>query len=69
MEEEKRSVGDAILYALCQAPNGGYVGAGFAIAGEVTSSLREKPNQGGGNWNNCIIGDMSVAGIYDITLQ
>jgi hypothetical protein len=67
VEKEKKSVGDAVLYAICKSPSGGYVGAGFCNSWRSNFAIERKPNQGGGNWNSCIIGDMSVAGFYDIT--
>ena len=66
-KKKKRSVGDAILYAICEGKNGGYVGAGFCNSWRSNFIIQRKPNQGGSNWNNCIIGEMNVAGFYDIT--
>ena len=66
-KKKKKSVGDAILYAICESPSGGYVGAGFCNSWRSNFVIERKPNQGGGNWNSCIIGEMSVAGFYDIT--
>jgi hypothetical protein len=66
-KKKKRSVGDAILYALCEGQNGGYVGAGFCNSWRSNFVIQRNPNQGSGNWNNCIIGEQSVGGFYDIT--
>ena len=66
-KKKKKSVGDAILYAICESPDGGYTGAGFCNSWRSNFIIQRKPNQGSADWNSCIIGDMSVAGFYDIT--
>ena len=66
-KKKKKSVGDAILYAICESPDGGYTGAGFCNSWRSNFIIERNPNQGSADWNNCIIGDMSVAGFYDIT--
>ena len=65
-KKKSASIGDAILYALCESPSGGYAAAGFCNSWRSNFVIERKPNQGSGNWNNCIVGDMSVAGFYDI---
>ena len=66
-KKAKNSTGDAILYALCQAPDGGYVGAGFCNSWRSNLIVKRNPSNGNNVWNDCIIGEFSVAGIYDIT--
>ena len=66
-KKAKNSVGDAILYSICLAPDGNYVAAGFCNS--LRSNLVVKRNATNGNnvWNECIIGEFNVSGIYDIT--
>ena len=66
-KKAKNSVGDAILYSICLAPDGNYVAAGFCNSWR--SNLVVKRNAANGNnvWNECIIGEFNVSGIYDIT--
>ena len=66
-KKKAASVGDAILYAICESPNGGYVAAGFCNSWRSNFVIERNPNQGSGNWNSCIIGEMNVSGFYDIT--
>ena len=66
-KKAKNSVGDAILYSICLAPDGNYVAAG--VCNSWRSNLVVKRNAANGNnvWNECIIGEFNVSGIYDIT--
>ena len=66
-KKAKNSVGDAILYSICLAPDCNFVAAGFCNSWR--SNLVVKRNAANGNnvWNECIIGEFNVSGIYDIT--
>ena len=63
----KSSVGDAILYGLCDSPSGGYVAGGFCNSWRSNLVTKRNPNNGKNIFTECIIGEISVAGIYDIT--
>ena len=67
VEKEKNLL--VMLYCMqyIQSPDGGYTGAGFCNSWRSNFIIQRKPNQGSADWNSCIIGDMSVAGFYDIT--
>jgi len=60
------STGSTELYAVCESPNGGYVGAGYCNSWR-SNYLVERNSSGGGAWNNCNIVEPSVSGYYDIT--
>ena len=66
-KKAKSSVGDAILYGLCESPSGGYVAAGFCNSWRSNLITKRNPNNGNSTFTECIIGEISVAGIYDIT--
>ena len=66
-KKAKNSVGDAILYSLCKSPNGEYVAAGFCNSWRSNLIVKRNPSNGNNVWNECIIGEMSVSGVYDIT--
>ena len=66
-KKAKESVGDAIFYSVCEAPDGGLVGAGFCNSWRSNLIAKRNPSNGNNVWNECIIGETSVGGIYDIT--
>ena len=63
----KNSVGDAILYGISESPNGGYVAAGFCNSWRSNLVTKRNPNNGNSTFTECIIGEVNVAGVYDIT--
>jgi len=66
-KKAKNSTGDAILYSLCQSPDGSYVAAGFCNSWRSNLVVKRNPSNGNNIWNECIIGEFNVSGIYDIT--
>tara|TARA_B100000029_G_scaffold515720_1_gene624211 strand:+ start:1324 stop:2601 length:1278 start_codon:yes stop_codon:yes gene_type:complete len=68
-KKANNSIGDAILYGLCKSPDGTYAAAGFCNSWRSNLVLKRNPNNGNNiwNWNGCIIGEINIAGIYDIT--
>ena len=66
-KKAKNSTGDAILYSLCLAPDGNYVAAGFCNSWRSNLIVKRNSSNGNNIWNECIIGEFSVAGVYDIT--
>ena len=66
-KKAKNSVGDAILYSLCLAPDGNYVAAGFCNSWRSNLVVKRNATNGNNVWNECIIGEFNVSGIYDIT--
>ncbi len=66
-KKANNSVGDATLYALCKSPNGEYVAAGFCNSWRSNLIVKRNPNNGNNIWNECIIGEVSVGGVYDMT--
>jgi hypothetical protein len=66
-KKAKNSTGDAILYSLCLAPDGNYVAAGFCNSWRSNLIVKRNASNGNNIWNECIIGEFSVAGVYDIT--
>ena len=65
-KKKNQSVGDALLYAVCEAPGGGYVAAGFCNSWR-TNFLVERNGSGNITWENCYIEESSNYGYYDIT--
>ena len=63
----KNSTGDAILYSLCLAPDGNYVAAGFCNSWRSNLIVKRNSSNGNNIWNECIIGEFNVGGVYDIT--
>ncbi len=66
-KKAKNSVGDAILYSICLAPDGNYVAAGFCNSWRSNLVVKRNASNGNNVWNECIIGEFNVSGIYDIT--
>ena len=66
-KKAKNSVGDAILYSICLAPDGNYVAAGFCNSWRSNLVVKRNATNGNNVWNECIIGEFNVSGIYDIT--
>ena len=66
-KKAKNSVGDAILYSICLAPDGNYVAAGFCNSWRSNLVVKRNAADGNNVWNECIIGEFNVSGIYDIT--
>jgi len=66
-KKAKNSVGDAILYSICLAPDGNYVAAGFCNSWRSNLVVKRNAVNGNNVWNECIIGEFNVSGIYDIT--
>ena len=66
-KKAKNSVGDAILYSICLAPDGNYVAAGFCNSWRSNLVVKRNATSGNNVWNECIIGEFNVSGIYDIT--
>jgi len=64
-KKKNESVGDALLYAVCEAPDGGYVAAGFCNSWR-TNFLVERNGSGNIEWENCFIEESSNYGYYDI---
>ena len=64
-KKKNESVGDALLYAVCEAPDGGYVAAGFCNSWR-TNFLLERNESGNIEWQNCFIEESSNYGYYDI---
>ena len=61
-----QSIGSTELYAVCESPNGGYIGAGYCNSWR-SNYLVERNANGGGVWNDCHVVEPSVSGYYDIT--
>ena len=61
-----QSIGSTELYAICESPNGGYIGAGYCNSWR-SNYLVERDANGGGVWNDCHVVEPSVSGYYDIT--
>ena len=60
------SIGSTELYAVCESPNGGYIGAGYCNSWR-SNYLVERNASGNGMWNDCHVVEPSVSGYYDIT--
>ena len=65
-KKKTSSIGDALLYAVCPSPNGGYVGAGFCNSFR-SNFLVERNSSGNKQWDDCFIDETSHYGYYDIT--
>ena len=61
-----QSIGSTELYAVCESPNGGYIGAGYCNSWR-SNYLVERNANGGGVWNDCHVVEPVVNGYYDIT--
>ncbi len=61
-----QSIGSTELYAVCESPNGGYIGAGYCNSWR-SNYLVERNANGGGVWNDCHVVEPVVGGYYDIT--
>jgi hypothetical protein len=61
-----QSIGNTELYAVCESPNGGYIGAGYCNSWR-SNYLVERNANGGGVWNDCHVVEPVVGGYYDIT--
>ncbi len=61
-----QSIGSTELYAVCESPNGGYIGAGYCNSWR-SNYLVERNSNGGGVWNDCHVVEPVVGGYYDIT--
>lgn len=66
-KKAKNSTGDAILYSICESPDGNYIAAGFCNSWRSNLIVKRNALNGNNIWNECIIGDFNVSGIYDIT--
>ncbi len=65
-KKKTSSIGDALLYAVCPSPSGGYVGAGFCNSFR-SNFLVERNSSGNKQWDDCFIDETSHYGYYDIT--
>ena len=65
-KKKTQSVGDALLYAVCEAPSGGYVAAGFCNSWR-SNLLVERNGSGSIAWEDCFIDESSHYGYYDMT--
>ena len=65
-KKKTQSVGDALFYAVCETPSGGYVAAGFCNSWRSNLML-ERNSSGSIVWDNCFIDESSHYGYYDIT--
>ena len=66
-KKAKNSTGDAILYSICKSPDGNYIAAGFCNSWRSNLIVKRNALNGNNIWNECIIGEFNVSGIYDIT--
>ena len=66
-KKAKNSTGDAILYSICKSPDGNYIAAGFCNSWRSNLIVKRNALNGNNIWNQCIIGEFNVSGIYDIT--
>ncbi len=64
-KKKTQSVGDALLYGVCESPAGGYVAAGFCNSWRSNLTV-ERNSDGGIEWDNCFIDESSHYGYYDI---
>ena len=65
-KKKTQSIGDALLYAVCEAPSGGYVAAGFCNSWR-SNLLVERNASGSIAWEDCFIDESSHYGYYDVT--
>ena len=64
-KKKTESTGDALLYAVCESPAGGYVAAGFCNSWR-SNLLVERNGSGSIAWEDCFIDESSHYGYYDI---
>jgi len=65
-KKKTQSVGDALLYAVCETPSAGFVSAGFCNSWR-SNLLVERNGSGSIAWEDCFIDESSHYGYYDIT--
>ena len=65
-KKKTQSVGDALLYAVCESSIGGYAAAGFCNSWR-SNLIIERNGSGSVTWDNCFIDESSHYGYYDIT--
>jgi hypothetical protein len=65
-KKKTQTVGDALLYAVCESPSGGYVAAGFCNSWR-SNLLVERNSSGSIAWEDCFIDESSHFGYYDMT--
>jgi hypothetical protein len=65
-KKKTQSVGDALLYAVCETQSGGYVSAGFCNSWR-SNLLVERNSSGSLAWEECFIDESSHYGYYDMT--
>jgi hypothetical protein len=65
-KKKTQSVGDALLYAVCETQSGGYVSAGFCNSWR-SNLLVERNGSGSLAWEECFIDESSHYGYYDMT--
>ena len=65
-KKKTASVGDALLYAVCETPSAGFVSAGFCNSWR-SNLLVERNGSGSIAWENCFIDESSHYGYYDMT--
>ena len=64
-KKKNESIGDAILFAVCEAPDGGYVTAGFCNSWR-TNLILKRNGSGNIEWEKCFIEGSNNYGYYDI---
>ena len=64
-KKKTQSVGDALLYGVCQSAAGGYVAAGFCNSWRSNLTV-ERNSDGNIDWDNCFIDETSHYGYNDI---
>ena len=65
-KKKTQSVGDALLYAVCETQSAGYVSAGFCNSWR-SNLLVERNSSGSLAWEECFIDESSHYGYYDMT--
>ena len=65
-KKKTASVGDALLYAVCETPSAGFVSAGFCNSWR-SNLLVERNGSGSIAWEDCFIDESSHYGYYDMT--
>ena len=66
-KKKTQSVGDALLYSVCENQDGGYVAAGFCNSWRSNFLVERNISGGSLSWENCHIDTISHYGFYDIT--
>tara|TARA_Y100000590_G_scaffold331875_2_gene377152 strand:- start:565 stop:2037 length:1473 start_codon:yes stop_codon:yes gene_type:complete len=61
------STGSTEVYAICESPNGGYIGAGYCNSWRSYFMMERNPLNGNNVWKDCNIVEQSVSGYYAIT--